>query len=206
MEIEKKHILETIEKMIAAGKSLPQKDRIKYAKDQAEEQQKVLAETVNLWWELFSKRHIGVDLWSKATDRALMISGIPKLDTAIINPALMSVAVEQELKAYLEAQQVKHEQEKKVENNIAPSNFPEMGKLVVYHMKRHRRPFIKLPEPDDVYRRIGNRMTQEDISNNMLPLRVYLCYWDYSRRDKEKMPVELVRRSNGMLGIDFIEN
>ena len=206
MEIEKRHILEAIQKMIAAGKILPQKDRIKYAKDQAEEQQKVLAETVNLWWELFSKRHIGVDLWSKATDRALMISGIPKLDTTIINPALMSVAVEKEEQAYLEAQQVKHEQEKKQENNITPSNFPEMVRLVVYHMKRHRRPFIKLPEPDDVYRRIGNRMTQEDISNNMLPLRVYLCYWDYSRRDKEKMPVELVRRSNGMLGIDFIEN
>lgn len=206
MEIEKRHILEAIQKMIAAGKSLPQKDRIQYAKDQAEEQQKVLAETVNLWWELFSKRHIGVELWSKATDRALMISGIPKLNTTIINPALMSVAVEKEEQAYLEAQQVKYEQEKKQESSIEPANFPEMGQLIKYHIYKHKRPYLELPEPDDVYKRIGSRMTKEEIKNNMLQLRVYLCYWDHSKRDGFKMPVQLVRRPGGMLGIDFIEN
>ena len=204
MEIEKHHILEAIEKMIACGKSLPQKDRIKFAKDQAEEQQKVLAQTVNLWWELFSKRHISVDLWEQATDRALVISGIPKLETSIINPALMSVAIAQIEKEILEAQQTRYEQEKKQDNEYIVCTFPEIGKLLSYHMRHHKRPLLDLPPADDVYKVFASRIPEETIKDNMLQLRVYLCYWNHSKRDGVKMPVQLAKRANGRLGIDFI--
>ena len=205
MEITRDDIKNTIQKMVIAGKTLPQKDRIRCAKDQDAEQQKVITETVDLWWGLFKDRHIGVERWEQASNKALMLAGIARLDTSIINPGMMSYAVELVEKEHLERMQAeaqKHKQEDK--EGLAPVNFPEMGRLVAYHMRRHKRPLLSLPGSEAVYKAIGGRMSEDKIKDNMLCLRVYLCYWEHSRRDKENLPVKLVDRGEGRLGIDFV--
>lgn len=205
MEITKDNVMQTILKMVQAGKSLPQKDRIRIAKDQAAEQQQVILETVNLWWDLFKDRHIGVERWEQASNKALMLAGIARLDTSIINPGMMSYAVELVEKEHLERMQAeaqKYKQEDK--EGLAPVDFPEMGKLVAYHMRKHKKPLLSLPSSEDVYKAIGGRMAEDKIKDNMLCLRVYLCYWQHSQRDKENLPVKLVERGGGRLGLDFV--
>lgn len=205
MEITKDNVMQTILKMVQAGKSLPQKDRIRIAKDQAAEQQQVILETVNLWWDLFKDRHIGVERWEQASNKALMLAGVARLDTSIINPGMMSYAVELVEKEHLERMQAeaqKYKQEDK--EGLAPVDFPEMGKLVAYHMRKHKKPLLSLPSSEDVYKAIGGRMAEDKIKDNMLCLRVYLCYWQHSQRDKENLPVKLVERGGGRLGLDFV--
>lgn len=205
MKINKADIFNTIQKMVAAGKSLPQRDRIRYAKDQAEEERKVLEQTVNLWWDIFGKQDIGAEMWMNATDRALVISGIPKLETSIINPALMSVALAQCEKEYLEAQQVKHEQQKKNERYADAYPFPEMGKLIAYHMLHHKQPLLSLPDPDVIRTLVGQKWQPDTIEKNMIKLRVYYCFAQHAKRDGMKMPVRLVVNGDRSVSIQFVD-
>lgn len=206
MLITSNDILATIQKMVMAGKQLPQMDRIKYSKNPTEERQKVLVETANLWWNLFGKRKIGVERWEKATEKALMISGIPKLETQIINPALMSVALQKCEEEYTQEQIAENAKCKK-ENvlDYEPANFPEICKLIVWHLKNHKRPLLNLPSREEVKAWAKGRISDENLERNMLQFRVYLCYCRHSERDGTKMPLKLSLRDNGYMHIDIVE-
>lgn len=203
MQITKDDILNCINKMVASGKQLPQMDRIRYSKNPGEERQKVILDTVNLWWDLFGKQNIGQDRWEKAVDKALVINSIPRLDTQIINTQLMSVALNKVEEEYLAEQQTKHEQEK--HETIIPANFPEIGKLVAYHMKYHKQPLLSLPSADDV-RAWGSRCNfkPEDVERNMIQLRVYICFCKHAERDGTKMPLKMTLDENRYLRLSIV--
>lgn len=207
MEISKSNILETIQKMVMAGKQLPQKDRIRFSKDPAAEEQLVLTQTAQLWWDLFKSQHIGVERWELATQKALMVSGVNKLDIATVNPGLMSYSLELVEKEHLAEVQARAQEEKKDRSFITPANFPEMGKLVAWHMRHHKKPLLNLPEPEDVRNRLaqsGRNYPEQYISKNMLQLRVYFCYCDHADRDGAENPLKLSLDDKGYIRIAIV--
>lgn len=206
MLITSDNILATIQKMVTAGKQLPQMDRIKFSKNPTEERQKVLAETVTLWWELFGKQKIGVERWEKATEKAMMISGIPRLETQIINPQLMSVALQKVEEEYT-AEQIAENAKRKTENvlNYKPVDFPEGMELLKWHLKHHKKPLLDLPTPDFIRSWTKGKYADEDVERNMTQLRVYFCFCQHAHRDKEKMPLEMTLDENRMLRIRIVD-
>lgn len=205
MEISKDNILATIQKLLAAGKILPQKDRIKFASNPAMEQQKVISETVLLWWDLYKKQHIGVERWELATEKALTISGVNKLEIQIINPALMTYALQKVEEEHLAEQQTRHEQEKKSNASLGTTHFPELGKIIAWHMAHHKPPHFNLPTPDNVRQRLSRgRYTEDYIRKNMVPLQIFFCFSDYAKRDGAEMPLELHLDDEGYLHMRIV--
>lgn len=203
MLIDKNDILTTINKLLAAGKQLPQQDRIRYSKSPSEEREAVILETARLWWDLFNDRKIGKDRWEEATDKAMTISGIPRLDTQVINTQLMSVALQKVEEEYLSQQEARHEEQK--HQCYTPINFPEMGRLIAWHMKYHKHPLLSLPSAD-IVRAWGRQhnFASDDIERNMIQLRVFLCFCQHATRDHSKMPLKMTLDENRYLRIHIV--
>lgn len=205
MEISKEDIKRTIEDMIIAGKIMPQRDRIRCSRDPETEQAKVLAQTVALWWDLFGKRHIGVERWRQASSKALVLNSIPRLDTNLISPALMEITLEQCEKEYLQEQAVKHET---IKNDKAPMQVvrcTNIGKLWTYHAKHHLKPFIELPSIDDVRAWLPReKYPDEYIEKNQMALKIYLLFSKHAKRDNQKLPVKMVLDTEGYLSIEIV--
>lgn len=104
MEITRDDIITAIAKLRQAGKKMPQADRIREAADRGLEEKKVMAETVQLWHQLFIPKHVRQDDWNAALNKALLKN---EINTTIITPGLMESClrdVEQENELKREAE------------------------------------------------------------------------------------------------------
>ena len=207
--------------MILAGKSLPMKDRIRTAKNQEEEKLKVIEETAKLWMTIFGEQNIGVEQWEKATKKALTLGNIPRLEVNIINPTLMSVALEQISKDYQAEQsgsrngaqaadlnrQVKDYLDSvgREESGAMFEAFPEIRVLNEYFRKHFKKPWMPWPDSDFVRKAVGNRYSPETVERNMAHLKCYICFYQHSKRDGVNLPVKLSYNEDGMLRIDLVE-
>lgn len=109
--ITKEDILEAIMKLRQAGKKMPQADRVRLATDRIQEEQRVMAETVQLWYQLFIPKQVTKENWEAALNKALLKN---EPNTQIITPGLMESCLkelEQERQARAE---IRREQEKDV--------------------------------------------------------------------------------------------
>lgn len=110
MEITRDDIVEAITKLRQAGKRMPQADRIKAAADKVREEQNVMAETVQIMWQLFIPKHVSREAWAKATEIAMLKNDI---NSQIITPGLMQTCLKELEQAYMlrEAERCKKEKE-----------------------------------------------------------------------------------------------
>lgn len=205
MEISKSNILETIQKMVMAGKQLPQKDRIRFSKDPAAEEQLVLTQTAQLWWDLFKSQHIGVERWELATQKALMVSGVNKLDIVTVNPGLMSYSLELVEKEHLERQRIEAEQVKQTAKTFAEANcrinVPALWNL---HKSIHKRPLIDLSDYENIRGRLPEKYSDEYIKKNLLALQIFYCFVDHAKRDNVENPLKLEFDKKGYLAIAIV--
>lgn len=205
MEITRDNIRDTIQKMVLAGKQMPQKDRIRLARDPAAEQLEVLKQTVDLWWDLFKDRHIGVNQWEQATQKALMVSGVTKLDVATINPALMSYAVEMVEKEHLANMQAEAQREKqealKFSDAVTRIDVPSLWKL---HARIHFKPYLPLPDYEGIRAVLPANYSDEYIKKNLLALQIYYLFAGHAKRDNTKSPLKLKLEDDGYLHIAVV--
>lgn len=92
MEISKTDIAEAVMKLRQAGKKLPQADRIKAAANKVEEEQKVLAETINIISKIFVGRQISKCTWDDVVERAMLRYD---MNSTIITPSLLQICFDE---------------------------------------------------------------------------------------------------------------
>ena len=111
-EITKTDIFDGIAKLQRIGKKLPYMDRIRTAEDKDKSLAQLMDELVQTWWDLLAPKHINVETWNQAVDRACFTNAP---NTQIIQPAIVLNEIKELEREYLEKQRTTYRAEKEAE-------------------------------------------------------------------------------------------
>lgn len=123
--MDKRRIAQTIIKLQQAGKRMPQE--MAAGADRQKEAQRILSETVELWYSIFEPQKVSAERWNRAEVLALTMSGAQGLNVNVISPALMQAALKQAETEYVQGNIARNEEEKRLkENDILPDGVNKM--------------------------------------------------------------------------------
>lgn len=126
MEITRDDIITAIARLRQAGKKMPQADRIRSAADKTAEEKKVMAETVQLWWQLFIPKHVTQEAWGMALNKALLRNDI---NAQVITPGLMDGCLKE-----LEQERLARAEAHRKEDDDVPFIDPEARRDILTAM------------------------------------------------------------------------
>ena len=109
--MDKKRIAQTIIKLQQAGKRMPQE--MVPGADRQQEAQRILGETVELWYSIFEPQKVSAERWNRAEMLALTLSGVQGLNVNIVSPALMQAALKQAETEYVQGVVAQNDTEKR---------------------------------------------------------------------------------------------
>ena len=194
MAINRQLISQTIIKLMQAGKKMPQEiDRSKLLEV---ETRRILKETVELWYEIFSQQAIGPDRWEQAEYIALTMTGAQGLNVNIISPALMQAALKQAEENHIQENMARNEQYKQEESAFGcklPRSVNQMLLVWTADKLKHRRlicPYMPTAEQlSDAVSKIG--LTEEEYAEQYQLLRAHLSDRNYAKETGERVASKL---------------
>lgn len=148
--MDKRRIAETIIKLQQAGKRMPQ-EMIPGA-DRQKEAQRILSETVDLWYSIFEPQKIGAERWGRAEMLALTLSGVQGLNVNIISPALMQAALKQAETEFVQGNVARNEEAKRQSIDKTPDGDAKM--LLAWTLQRlaeRREITAYMPTEEQIY-------------------------------------------------------
>ncbi len=178
--MDKKRIAQTIIKLQQAGKRMPQ-EMIPGA-DRQKEAQRILSETVELWYSIFEPQKIGVERWSRAEMLALTLSGVQGLNVNIVSPALMQAALKQAETEYVQGVVAQNDAEKHQSNPTADRISLMLLKWTYARLAENRLIMPYMPTDAEIFaygRQIG--VSDENIKQQKRLLQCFLNDCRYAK-------------------------
>ena len=177
--MDRKRIAQTIIKLQQAGKRMPQ-EMIPGA-DRQREAQRILGETVELWYSIFEPQKIGADRWNRAEGLALTLSGVQGLNVNIVSPALMQAALKQAETEYVQGVIAANEEEKRQHSPTADRISTMLLQWTYRKLAEHREIIPYMPSEAEVIaygRQIG--INDEGIKQQKRLLQCFLSDCRYA--------------------------
>lgn len=178
--MDKKRIAQTIIKLQQAGKRMPQ-EMIPGA-DRQKEAQRILSETVELWYSIFEPQKIGAERWSRAEMLALTLSGVQGLNVNIVSPALMQAALKQAETEYVQGVVAQNDAEKHQSSPTADRISLMLLKWTYARLAEHRLIMPYMPTDAEIFtygRQIG--VSDESIKQQKRLLQCFLNDCRYAK-------------------------
>lgn len=190
--MDKRRIAETIIKLQKAGKRMPQ-EMIPGA-DRQKEAQRILSETVELWYSIFEPQKIGAERWNRAEVIALTLSGVQGLNVNIVSPALMQAALKQAETEYVNGNVARNDEEKRQGNPVTADRISLMLLQWTHNkLAEHREIMPYMPTEAEIIaygRQIG--ISDESIKQQKRLLQCFLNDCHYAKRTQTAVKSRLL--------------
>ena len=150
--------------------------------DRQKEAQRILSETVELWYSIFEPQKIGVERWSRAEMLALTLSGVQGLNVNIVSPALMQAALKQAETEYVQGVVAQNDAEKHQSNPTADRISLMLLKWTYARLAENRLIMPYMPTDAEIFaygRQIG--VSDENIKQQKRMLQCFLNDCRYAK-------------------------
>lgn len=203
--MDRKRIAQTIIKLQQAGKRMPQ-EMIPGA-DRQKEAQRILGETVELWYSIFESQNIGTERWNRAEVIALTLSGVQGLNVNIVSPALMQAALKQAETEYVNGNVARNDEEKRQGNPVTTDRISLMLLRWTYNKLAERREIMPyMPTEAEIIaygRQIG--ISDESIKQHKRLLQCFLNDCRYAKTTQTAVKSRLLLdKGTGKLTLESI--